>query len=398
MQNKTSPILHLRILACMALLLSISLTGALVIYSSPAYAGDESTNDTTPDDKHFTDVADVIHTNTDYRKVTATRLVGELQDGFSALADAIKKAVTEEIKQQEVSRSGSIPDGENRSYLLQTYNGGMVAATTQERNFDDSSLQYLTSNTKILGKANPYLNGALSATANLFKNYVKYFCIVGARNAPNGCGSAAIDGGYFAPNLAQNIIGERTFSPDTMDAASDFVRAYFGISPDKIDTSRAQLGSYVDQQRDLARINLRLSVLNRLMARRTPMSGGDNTSLAGALFKIYYQNGLIATNHPQALCSRPLGELQPLELVLCSAMNKNYNTSAAVADRMLQYDYYINPAFMENIYSHEQSPNGSLLRLEVAMKAQQLAQDYRYLQDLQMYTAMRASALTANIK
>lgn len=389
MTDKTAP---RKISSLQRAVLAVMLTLCL---AHGAAADDKVQQDnTTPQSFSFTAVTAAI--NEWSHSITLGSITFE-QNMHTAL-DKLTNTITEAMlttQQADKARAQTLMPGAFDA-MLHAQNGVMAnnVTTIQEAAFNRESLQYLTANTKIGDAANDYIGGSLTATAKLFAKYTKYFCTPGSINAPTGCGSSAVDDIYIGSNLANSLIGESTLSKDSMTAASDFVRAYFGIIPSMIHTEQAQIGSYIDQQRELARTNMRLAAINGLLARRAPYESASSAGVVGKLFTAYNQAGLIVSSNPQAVCSKSPQDRTLREDYLCSVMNKEKAVSKTVADRILQFDSYMNPDFIEKIYSSTYPSRGALDRLEVTMRAQQLSQDYQFLRDLQTYTALRAVAIS----
>jgi hypothetical protein len=378
------------------LLASMLALSGLLLIASPAFAQktqsakvQEDTNDGANSARMIAEaIGDVQNNST----IVGTGITNSLDTASDSIGDAFKKSAIEaEGKRLQWLMTG-MPKFADIIRHLKNNIAGKFATDAQEYNLNLETLQYLQGNKLLTTRPNPYINSTGQSVVRLYQRYVSHFCIPNSYNAPSGCGSLAQDGGYFAPNMIQGIVGERTWTPASMEAALDFVRAYFGIIPQKPNIGELNDSkTYVEQLKNKTRANMRLSVVNALMARRAPFTKGDNTNFVGELFKIYYQAGYISSNHPEAVCRRSRAEGKTaIESTLCQTMNKQYASSKAVSDRVLQYDFYMSPSFLDTIYSHEYPAKGSLERLEVTMQAQRLAQDYQFLRDLQMYTALRA--------
>lgn len=348
------------------------------------------------------------------------------REGLTDIITAMGQALLMQQSAQDESDQKEMPGMYDYMRYLSNYVSAILNSNVQEFVLNTANLQYAVGNKTIGNEPNPFNGENTEALTKLYNKYIVYFCNPAQANKPNGCGEQAVDGGYFGNNLAQNIVGERTWSSNSMSAGIAFVRAYFGQIPDKLSITEAQSGGqYIAMQKKNARANLRQAALNRLLARRAPAGLEDNKSIVGELFRAYEEAGYVGDSNPQVICRRLPADRTAIENTLCSVMAteaipkdklsqdelnaKLQNGSAisadgktvltmmsskAVADRILQFDMYMNPGFINEIYSPTNPARGSLDKLEVIMKAQQLAQDYQYLRDLQMYTALRAVAVS----
>jgi hypothetical protein len=327
------------------------------------------------------------------RTMNGTILEKAFSDSIQAITDAYKRAEVDRATIQRERDQIEQPNMYEMMSHFETLGVGNYVSDIQEKSLNRATIQYLSANKKIDEEANPFAGGELKATSNLLNMYARYFCIPNSVGNPENCGENAINNGYLAPNLASAIVGDKTWSYDMMKYAVIFVRAFFGATPDKIDASVGSDQRFISSLEFTARTNLRLSTLNRLMSRRTPFSKSDSSNFVGELFRTYEQAGFINNSNPEAVCAEGAGR-GPNEEYLCGFMNKDFLASKAVADRVLQSDFYLSPGFLDTIYSPAYPARGSLDRLEITMRAQQLAQDYQFLRDLQMYTALRAVSIS----
>jgi hypothetical protein len=314
-----------------------------------------------------------------------------IQKGFDKLSNTLSKIVIMEQAKDALRDQTPQP---NLYDTIDQAKAGITAnyiVDTQRNTLNGVNLQYFIGAEKLGARANPYSAGKERAIFNLYSSYVARFCAPDTINAPTGCGTAAVDGGYFTPNLVKMIIGDATWSADSATGAADFIRAYFGMIPDKLDMSDAQL-TFITTQEETAQAALRLTVLNTLMSRRVAIEQATDSSIAGKLFQTYERAGLLSSNDPNFLCAKERNSA--IESLLCGMLNKNMMMSKVVMDKTLQHDIHTSPGFIEDLYGTDIPARGSLDRLEVTMLAQRVAQQYQALRDLQMYTAMRAVTIS----
>ena len=239
-------------------------------------------------------------------------------------------------------------------------------------------------------RKNPYLASKEAAISAAYSSYVPYFCMQHSTNAPTGCGTLAPSVGPLATSLVSSLVGDATWSSDTITPSRDFFRVYFGLMFNTSRLSTKSGGGLIDYMKDATQASMRLSVLEELMSRRTAaISAGSNGNISGALLRTFEEAGYLSDNDPVSLCSNT-GKRSPISAMLCEMLDKNFSASQAIVERVLQHDIYLTPVFLDDVNAREYPAKASLQRLEVHMTAQKLTQEYRFLRDLQMYTALRA--------
>lgn len=298
--------------------------------------------------------------------------------------------------QEEVSGITTLQYLAGRDYLgLRPEN--VVQSKTLKYLFSQNS-QTNSDYSFLVQRKNPYIASKEAAISALYNSYVPYFCMPGGKNAPTGCGTMAVAGGRLAISLVDGLVGDSTWSADTIAPSRDFFRAYFGLMSDRINISSMQSGSLIKYVEAATQANMRLSVLQSLMARRTASVGaGESGNIAGALFRTFEEAGFLPDNNPVTLCSNP-NKRSPISAMLCEMLDQHFGASQAVTERVLQHDIYLTPTFLDDIHASEYPAKASILRLEVYMTAQKLAQEYRFLRDLQMYAALRAMNISNTMK
>lgn len=245
-----------------------------------------------------------------------------------------------------------------------------------------------------------YSKGALVAAARIYDTHVRMFCVPGTKNAPEGCGvarnAAGIRGGE---TFVDFMVGEKTWQGAYVLEVMKLARAYFGLVTDTthLEDLRSNRDAFVRRQAELARNNMRLSIINYLAARRAP------TSDAAATAQMMFMSNATDTTqlsdfNIDTLCARENDELSLFENMLCSYTSKPTTSggerfiSQAALDRILQFDIYLTPNFYKSIRDPQYAADGPIDQINVLLKAQQLAQDYQHLRMLQMKVASTAVA------
>jgi hypothetical protein len=243
-----------------------------------------------------------------------------------------------------------------------------------------------------------YAKGLLPATANLYETHVNLFCLPGARNAPSGCGSLRRAAGIKSgETFIDFMVGEKTWQRAYVLDAMKSARAYFGFISDTahLDDLRVNRDEFVRRQAKLARNNLRLSMMNYLAARRAPTSG------AAAMAQMLVMANVTDTAQTDslninAMCAKDEDKQTPFEKTACSYTSDPSSPggeriiSQAAIDRVTQYDLYFSPRFFQIVRDPQNAGTGPLNKIQVVLKAQQLAQDYQHLRMLQMKVAATA--------
>lgn len=260
------------------------------------------------------------------------------------------------------------------------------------------------------GKENSGTTNTIRTDSYLRDKYNSIFCMPDSKNANAECASRKVDE-VARPNenFIDFFISDRTWTDEKVLDAMLLARRFFGGSIDRValgQQGQLDFGNYMTYQKRATQSNLRMSVLNDLASQRAPSSrSGDN--MLRAMFSMLSPNGEAPSVDPEYMCG-PKGPLsgkadtaeakqaQNIAAYVCSMGAKaNDGTriiSQAALDRIMQHDMYLSGDFYERINSREY--NGlSMDKMQVFMKAQQIAQDYRQLKLLQMKTALVAMNL-----
>jgi hypothetical protein len=272
-------------------------------------------------------------------------------------------------------------------------NRGMIESTTRanEQTFNNFNMAYVAGMQTIGPNANLYQGRASDVKRALYNNFVWYFCDKNSANAPPECGTKSA--GALGVNIIESVIGEKSFNVNVISKSLELMRAFYGLQPTQLNFDASASDVYVERQSLMARSNLRMGVLHRLAARRTPVV--DSGFFRDAI-KMLAATGVTSITDPEIICAQSNDGITALKS-LCGMLGVSGRPSKAVLDRYSQYDFYMNPGFLTRLYSFDYSPDGALLRLRVSMQAQRLAQSYQQLQDLQSYVAMRAMNIMPGI-
>lgn len=230
-------------------------------------------------------------------------------------------------------------------------------------------------------------------------------------NAPAACRSSN-PSTHSSENFVDMFLGERTWGDKTIIDALLVARRFFAPAQTRDVMGIFDEESFIANRSEMAQANLRMSILNSLAARRAPTSTATNTAL-GFMFRILANSSpFVMSPDPNVACSAEnltYSQDDPDELKGIKFMNgyvcsftsapvqgtgERYVSQAAI-DRIMQHDFYLSSDFYGTINSSSFN-EASMDKMEVFMKAQQLAQDYRQLRLLQMKVAATAMNVMNN--
>lgn len=248
---------------------------------------------------------------------------------------------------------------------------------------------------------NPYAEADQLAETKLYEILTTTFCDPDSTISTTACQNSKAEV-KSNQNFVDMFLGERTWTDKTVLDALLLARRFFAPS-----SSRDVMGVFNEQgfianRSAIAQSNLRMSILNELAARRAPTSIATNSVLR-FMFNIFANaTPFVATVDPAKACSADALVIKDgdaddvrankfLNGYVCSYTNTPSGgseriISQAAIDRIMQYDFYMSADFYGRINSADYN-NASLDRMNVFMKTQQLAQDYRQLRLLQMKVA-----------
>ncbi len=242
---------------------------------------------------------------------------------------------------------------------------------------------------------NPYAGTAVMADTFLWKRFQALFCIPNSASASPECAARKGDS-TIRPyeNFIDFFVSEKTWPDTTVIDGLVFARRFFvgGLDKSGIGLGVIDGKSFFSQQSSIAKANLKMGVLTDLAARRAPTSTASGTVLELLLTGLM-PSGQVSSTDYEDVCSND--QLTDVEAYACSFTNKPSGNGAprvisqAAIDKIIQNDYMLSLDFYDKINSSTYS-KASMERLNVFMKAQQLAQDYRALRLLQMKTAVLA--------
>jgi len=254
-------------------------------------------------------------------------------------------------------------------------------------------------------------NTALQWDAFLYQKIQDVFCLPDARRATDDCIKMKAKMGLKpSESFVDFFTGERTWSDASVLDAMLIARRLFGANKGKTQFGYDTLDrtKFVDNQSVTTQNNLRMTILNDLASRRAPTSTATK-SILGFMLQIMANSSanVLSVDADKACNTEGLTinkddapEVKSAKFIngyVCSYTNTPPAGGAriisqAAIDKVMQRDFYMSPNFYSEINSGAYGEAG-LDRMEVFMKAQQVAQDYRALRLLQMKTAAVAVSM-----
>ncbi len=243
-----------------------------------------------------------------------------------------------------------------------------------------------------------FSQGVLTGVADMYHAHVRMFCFPEMQNAPAECGTAREAAGLRSNDTVVDIfLSPRTWERRTVIDGVRLAQNYFGIMVDTTHIGDMDVSSadFMSKIRDISRNNLRLAILNDLASRRATTSVATE-GIVNKMLEILGIGGVISVPDYTIACQRPATEITAEEAYACGLTNKpdtpggDRIISQAAMDRLLEYDLMISPNLYNEIHSSSFPTEGAMDRLQVSLKARQLAQDYRQLRLLQMKVAAMA--------
>lgn len=380
--------------------LAIAIVTTAMLFSVPAYA-------VSPDIDGITDVVSTLS-----RTQKQKDLVDDLDN--QQLSNTIEE---KEAKQQAVL-TGLFHDKikkQNQELSITTFmrgissmNPGLGLMISQTGlTLSDLHLQSLSGYGKVRGSTNIFSQTAIRSDAQIRALWDSKFCNSQSQNASKECADKKTLA--VKENFIDFFLAERTWSASTIDDVLIIARRFFGGMPDKamIGQGATDPASFVANQGALARVMLKMSVIDDLAARRAPAAVVNGEALdvilqilapSGDITRAYYAEACLK---PEDKATPPEVYKTPSEIYACNLTSVS-NTlkdkdgkpkrvvSQAALDKIIQFDLMLSPLFYNQINGSEVSALGGMERLDVFIKAQQLAQDYRALRLLQMKVATTA--------
>jgi len=232
----------------------------------------------------------------------------------------------------------------------------------------------------------------LAMDALILKKMEAMFCIPGSALATKNCKDSSA-----APsreNYIDLFISNKTWPNATILDTMLLTRRFFSRAVVGVDLTQdnSEAGTFMGNQRLLAQDNLRLGILDSLIARRAPTSNATPVAMQ-ALLTILAPSNTISSLNYEKVCTKP--KLNKLEVYVCSFTSEPIQggkriISQAALDKIMQFDLVLSPMFFSAINSQAYTASGPIEKMEVFLKAQQVAQDYNQLRLLQKKTVATA--------
>lgn len=251
-----------------------------------------------------------------------------------------------------------------------------------------------TQNSTLTGNANPYAGISAKNDAELQEILDNNFCVPESINSSKECIAKKGSLVSYYENFVDFIVGEKPWNVDKISDIAMLSRRFLAGGADLVYLNQGLLDPsiLIAKQSGTVQKNLRVAVLNDLASRRAPTSQATGEVLA-TLFKILIPSGQISSTNYKKICvdTKPADRAVPENYVCSMALSLDKDTtlvSQASIDKIFQYDYLLSSEFYTHINSG--SSTGNMDKVQVYLKAQQLAQDYRALRLLQMRTTLMA--------
>ena len=340
-----------------------------------------------------------------------TKILQYLGSEFKAYTNIVAEALNSNSTERQGKNKKNMPFYEDflgvlTDNVLSRFGAIQVRLKTdeimRETTLGYSTVQSAGSNND---SANPATASARDNDSYLYEKLVTFFCMPGAADAPADCAKTkAAMGLRTGENFIDFFLNDRTWSDKTvLDVMQLARRMFFGA------TGRLQLGyetqdreNFVSSAEPLARNNLRMAILNDLASRRAPVSSAGRQVLGIMLKILAKSSGTVSTTDIIQACdtknlvindsdNATVRASKTINNYVCSHTNTPTGggpriISLAAIDKVMQHDIYLSPNFYDEINAGYNN-DASLARMEVFIKAQQVAQDYRALRLLQMKTA-----------
>lgn len=389
-------------------LLSLPVCGLVVVLALaiPAHAQDKGPEDVAAITKTITNSTNEL---TMSRQDIFKQYSQSLADTFLIVGQAINDWITN----RTALEGRTMPHYDSILTIIQERSLSRLGAAGVNAKLDDVMYSIISGHSAVENAAmdddeNPLASDALRADTKLYEILITTFCDPDSAIAPTSCINRAKQGQQSSQSLLSFVdvfLGERTWSDKSVLDTLLLARRFFAGSAiyDVMGNMSEEL--FITNRGQIAQANLRMSILNDLAARRAPTSTASG-SVLNFMFRIMADaSPLVASVNPDKACSVDGLTVREADSdiikagkffngYLCSYVTpptagSNSIISQAAIDRIMQHDFYMSSRFYNDINSIDYNKT-SMERMEVFMKAQQLAQDYRQLHLLKMKVAATA--------
>lgn len=237
----------------------------------------------------------------------------------------------------------------------------------------------------------------IAMDAIIAKKLDTIFCIPGSKLATEECAGGQIGAGAENNNFVDMFLGTGTWPGQTILDSLLLTRRFFSSAFSRVDInqSAANPATFMTNQRRITRDNIRLAIFDDLASRRAPTSNATYHALQMLLFMLAPSNQITSQDY-RRICANP--DANPIEKYICTLTGEPMGGDAggqraisqAALDKIMQYDLMLSNNFYSEIQSPAYQASGSIEKMEVFLKAQQVTQDYRQLRLLQMKVATTA--------